>query len=181
MSSKKQKRNNSSQLRLSDSMDNPKKTNNIKKTKIDNKKEDEKIPINATNLSGVDDEMSVTSTYNRIKNFEKDLISNKKIDLSGEYDIKNLEKSLDILSEYLQNFRKMINTIDYHYIDLGPNVKPFFHVVQKENKEERNVIKIDDVDSLPDFSSIFDDFKNCEETEEISKEDIKIKKNFDKK
>ena len=46
MSSKKQKRNNSNQLRISGCIDNPKKSNKIMKTKTSDKKEDEKILIN---------------------------------------------------------------------------------------------------------------------------------------
>ena len=75
----------------------------------------------------------------------------------------------------------MINTLDYKHIDLGPDAKPFFCMVKKENKEENNVIKIDDVDNLPDFKNIFDDFKDCEEIDQSSKEDIKIMKYLDKK
>ena len=59
------------------------------------------------------------------------------------------------------------------HIDLGPDAKPNVCVVKKENKEKNNVIKIDDVDNLPDFGNIFDDFKDCEEViNQSSKEDI---------
>ena len=100
MSSKKQKRNNSNQLKLSGCMENPRKVKKMK-NKNEDKKEDDKIQTNSINSSYVDDDMFITASYNRIENFGKDLISNKKIELSDEYDIQKLDKSLDYLFKYI--------------------------------------------------------------------------------
>ena len=81
-------------------MENPRKVKKMK-NKNEDKKEDDKIQTNSINSSYVDDDMFITASYNRIENFGKDLISNKKIELSDEYDIQKLDKSLDYLFKYI--------------------------------------------------------------------------------
>ena len=124
--------------------------------------------------------MTPLASYNRICNFTHDLMTNKNIELKGEYELQKLRKSLDILKQHINTFQEVINTLDYHCIEKGPNEEPFFFIISKEKKEENDVIELDDIEKLPDFNNIFDDFKISEEIDENSKEDIKKKKSFKK-
>ena len=174
MNRKKKKRNNSNQLKLSGCMDNPKKE---KKSKLEDKKAEDKIP---NNPSYKENDMSVPASFNRIKNFENDLFRHKKIEFKGEYEVQKLRESAKVLLRHIKNFQKLIEDTDFHYIDTGPNVEPFFYFILTENEDEKKAIQIDDIDKLPNFDNIFDDFKDCEKIDENIKENIKIKKDLNK-